>query len=305
MKKNLFKSVFILLLVSSIGFYACSDETINTEADQIETTKTRHTNPLEYIGIEHNAFMQVFTQKLEGSFANRDWSRVDFLSDDYRATFANVMNDAFHTRYTRSNSTVSHQEEVYDQLNVNEWFNCSGITTLDIAANVLNDRATSRDNMFTMNLLNDIVNAANNTRDNSEAFNAIREVVLHHEALILAQDWGEDERYALGAVAVAKYSRDFWENYDFSVFTNSAQGRAQGQNGMIAKADDPRSGIIVGADVAGYVVGGVVGGTAGSFAGPAGTVGGVFGGKAAGAWVGSAAAATAIAIYDAWCDFFG
>ncbi|MGH1386316.1 hypothetical protein [Kordia sp.] len=304
MKTNLFKSVFILLLVSSIGFYACSEDTVNKEADQTTTAKNSRTNPLEYIGIEHNAFMEVFTQKLEESYANRDWSRVEFLSDDYRATFATVMNDAFHTRYTRSNSTVSFQEEVYDQLNINEWYNCSGITTLDIAASVLNDTATSRDREFTMNLLNDLFNAANNARDNSDAFNTMREVVLHHEALILAQDWGADERYALGAVAVAKHSRDFWENYDFSVFRNAA--RAQGQTGIIGKRDiDPRSGIIVGADTAGYVVGGVVGGTGGSFAGPAGTVGGVLGGKAAGAWIGSAGAAAAVAIYDAWCDFFG
>jgi len=36
----------------------------------------------------------------------------------------------------------------------------------------------------------------------------------------------------------------------------------------------------------------------------AGTVAGVIGGKVVGAWAGSAAAATAIAIYDAWSDFF-
>ena len=117
--------------------------------------------------------------------------------------------------------------------------------------------------------------------------------------MILSEEWNSNETYALGALAVAKHSVQFWKNYDFSVFENSKLAKASRK-----KEANPRSSIIVGADVAGYVVGGVVGATGGSFAGPAGTVGGFLGGKAAGAWAGSAAAATAIAIYDAWSDFF-
>lgn len=291
MKKNFFKSLFALLLVSFIAFYACSEDTINNDAQQTEIVKNAYTNPLEYIGVEHNNFMLDFTRKLEDSFLNGEWNRAAFLSDDYKRIFANTMNNAYHSRYTQTNSTVSYQKQVYDQLDLSEWFDRDNVTSLDLAAAVLNDRATSRDREYTLNLLHDLFNAANNAATNAEIFDAIKAVVTAHEQRILSQHWNDNEEYALGALAVAKYSAEFWKNYDFAVFTRGAER-------------DPRSGIIVGADVAGYVVGGVVGGTAGSFAGPAGTVGGVLGGKAAGAWAGSAAAATAIAIYDAWCDFF-
>lgn len=294
MKKNLFTSVFILLLISSIGFYACSDDITTIESDETVNAKNTRTNPLEYIGIEHNVFMESFTRKLEESHNSRGWHRVNFLSDDYKTTFASVMNEAYRERYTQTNSTVDYQIEVYDRLNLKEWFDRDATTSIDIAEGVLRDTATDRDREFTMNLLNDLYNAINSAQTDAEAFNNIGDVVTRHESLILSQNWSAGEEYALGAVAVAKYSAEFWKNYDFSRYNSGA------------RLDDvnPRSGVIVGADTAGYVVGGVVGGTGGSFAGPAGTVGGVLGGKAAGAWIGSGAAATAFAIYDAWSDFF-
>ena len=290
MKKILFKSLFALLLVSFIAFYACSEDAVSPEMEQTTQVKN-NTNPLEYVGIEHNNFMREFTQKLEESFTNREWDRAQFLTEEFKAAFARTMNDAYRVRYTATNSTEDYQRQVYEQLDLSEWFDRDNVTSLDLAANVLNTRASAKDREYTMNLLNDLFNAAQNATTNTEAFDAIKAVVTVHEERILSQEWRSDEEYALGALAVAKYSAEFWQNYDFSPFTRGAER-------------DPRSGIIVGADVAGYVVGGVVGGTAGSFAGPAGTVGGVLGGKAAGAWAGSAAAATAIAIYDAWTDFF-
>jgi hypothetical protein len=288
MKKNVFRTVFVLLFVVSMGFYACSEDATNTETDQTVTPKATFVNPLEYVGIEHNEFMQVFTQKLEESFHNGQWDRVAFLSNDFKYTFSSVMNDAYHMRYTQTNSTVAYQMSIYDQVNINEWFDGDNNTSLDLAANVLNSNATPRDRDFTMNLLHDLFVAGNSP----DAFNAVGAVINHHEQLILSETWTPNEDYALGAIAVAKYSKIFWESYNFSVFSYGAEDV------------DPRNATIVGADAAGYVIGGVTGGTAGSFAGPAGTVGGVLGGKAAGAWVGSAAAATAFVIYDAFVDFF-
>lgn len=239
--------------------------------------------------------MEVFTQKLEESYRNRLWDRASFLSGDYKLAFARVMNDAYRARYTQTNSTVDYQLDIYNQVNLDEWFDNDATTSVDLARNVLNQRATNRDRQYTLNLLNDIFIAAATATSDADAFQALRAVIRQHESLILSQNWGANEDYALGALAVAKYSTIFWENYDFSVFNS---------NDASENDISPRSGLIVGADTAGYVVGGVVGGTGGSFAGPAGTVGGVLGGKATGAWVGSGAAATAVSIYDAFVDFF-
>ncbi|WP_035664061.1 hypothetical protein, partial [Flavobacterium sp. ACAM 123] len=169
---------------------------------------------------------------------------------------------------------------------------------------VLKNKASNKDEEFTINLLEDInTTSTRSYSSEEEAYKTLEEVIIKHEKLILSQEWSSEEKYALGAVSVAKHSVQFWKNYDFSIFGDSKLSKSYS-----AKSDDPRSSIIVGADVAGYVVGGVVGGVAGLAVGPvtlgAGTVAGVLGGKAVGAWAGSAAAATAIAIYDAWSDFF-
>jgi hypothetical protein len=39
MKKNFFKSVFILLVISSIGFYACSEDAPNTKLTKQQLQK--------------------------------------------------------------------------------------------------------------------------------------------------------------------------------------------------------------------------------------------------------------------------
>lgn len=173
-------------------------------------------------------------------------------------------------------------------------------TLLKTAKTNSKNATSNKEQEFTNNLLQDIYEVSSKGYNSEEeAYIALEEVVKKHEKLILSEEWSSEETYALGALAVSKHSVQFWKNYDFSVFENSELSKSSK-----IKETNPRSSIIVGADVAGYVVGGVVGGTGGSFLGPAGTVGGVLGGKAAGAWVGSAAAATAIAIYDAWDDFF-
>ena len=304
--KYISKIAYALLL--SLTLFACSkyeDANFNANSELI--------NPMEYVGVEHNKFMAEFTSSLENSYKNNNWSKTIFLSDNYVKKFSSIMNDAYHKRYKLSTSTVEYQENVYRQLDLNEWFDKDQTTSLDLAKSVmskgthlksaktnLENKTSNKDQLFTTNLLQDIYETSSKEYSSEEeAYIALEEVVQEHEKLILGENWNSDETYALGALAIAKHSVQFWKNYDFSVFENSGLAKSYRKKGR-----NPRSSIIVGADVAGYVVGGVVGATGGSFAGPAGTVGGFLGGKAAGAWVGSAAAATAIAIYDAWSDFF-
>jgi len=279
-----------IILIIFLGFISCETQEEAVVEVQNLYEKNLTINPLEYIGIEHNLFMEEFTSLLISS--KNEWKNIEFLSNEYETKFSSIMNDAYHTRYLNSNSTISSQKQNYNDLNTNEWFDGDDITSVDIAENVLIQKATYRDRIFTMNLLTDIFNAIDNGQSDLEGFNALEKIINKHENLILSENWEPEEKYALGALSVAKHSTMFWKKFDLSAFNNSSKSR------------NPRSSIIVGADVAGYVIGGVVGGTAGSFAGPAGTVGGVLGGKAGGAWLGSAAAATAIAIYDAWSDFF-
>lgn len=318
MKNNKFNIIAIFtLLFSATIFIACSNDN-ETEIDTVSELQ----NPLEFIGIEHNKFMKEFTSQLEDSYKKNQWSKVKFLSDDYVTQFSSVMNDSYHKSYKKTTSTVEIQKNVYGQLNLNEWFDNDNETSLEMAKSVLRkgthskkakevlkNKASNKDEKFTINLLEDInTTSTKSYSSEEEAYKALEEVVMKHEKLILSQEWSSEEKYALGAVAVAKHSVQFWKNYDFSVFSNSKIARKHSSKNDDEEEDDPRSSIIVGADVAGYVVGGVVGGVAGVAVGPvtlgAGTVAGVLGGKAVGAWAGSAAAATAIAIYDAWSDFF-
>lgn len=309
MKKNKFKliAIFTLLFSASI-FNACSSDVVN-EIDTVSESQ----NPLEYVGIEHNKLMAEFTIILEESYKKNQWSKIEFLSDDYITQFSSIMNDAYHKTYEKTTSTVDIQKNVYSQLNLTEWFDNDNETSLDLAKavlrkgtysksakNVLKNKASSKDEEFTTNLLQDIyTTSAKSYSSEEEAYKALEVVIKNHEKLILSQEWTSEEKYALGAVAVAKHSVQFWKNYDFSIFSNSKLAK-----NYSGKEKDPRSSILVGADVAGYVVGGVSGGVAGSFLGPAGTVGGVIGGKLAGGFTASATATAAIAIYDAWSDFF-
>lgn len=114
------------------------------------------------------------------------------------------------------------------------------------------------------------------------------------------EDWQSSEKYALGTIAIAKYSNIFWTNYNNNV---SPYFSVNKKINIIQKPSG-RSKAIVGADAAGYVIGGVTGAVSGSVAGPAGSVGGFLGGKVVGGFAASGAAVTAFDIYDAISDFF-
>ena len=295
----------LLLYLSFLTFVFCTvmsscdqkndlSSLIISGSSQNINSENKLSNPLEYIGREHNLFMSDFTYYLENSYLNNDWNNIEFLSDQYKSQFSKIMNDAFHKRYSESTSTISFQESIYNQLEIDEWFDEDASTCFDLAETVLVNKATNKDKEFTIKLLNDIYTTTKEATYYGSVYSDLEEVISRHEVLILSENWSSNEDFALGALAVAKYSLLFWENYDFSVFPNS----------NIYRAPNTRNSIIVGADVAGYVIGGAVGATGGSFAGPAGTVGGFLGGKAIGAWAGSSAAAAGIAIYDAWKGFF-
>ena len=302
------------LLISTSFFNSCSPDGING----IETNVVNK-NPLEFIGVEHNKFMSKFTKRLEDRYKKKKWSNIEFLSDNYVTELSTLMNSSFHDTYEKSTSTIETQKSIYNQLNLNEWFDGDEYTSLDLAKEVLKNgnyttlakktlqsKASKKDEEYTNNLLNDIYEvSAKEYNSKEESFSALTKVIEKHEKLILSENWSSDENYALGAIAIAKYSTQFWENYDFSIFENSKIA-----NKSSRKKQDPgiRSSIVVGADVAGYVIGGVVGGVFGTVIGPytfgAGTLAGVFLGKAVGGFVASGVALTAIGIFDSWSDFF-
>lgn len=304
MKNSVLKLVNPLLFFGV--FLSCNSDpevsiSTNNSSDISTLRQTQLINPLEYIGVAHNIYLEEFTSNLELSYSKGEWNDIEFLSNEYKTQFSKISNDAFLKLFPESNSTPSKQELIYDDLKMNEWFDNDSIDELMLAESVLDEKATAKDKEYTMNLLHDVYNAINNSLDDESAYKELENVIMIHENKILTQNWNSNEDFALGALAVAKYSAEFWKNYDFSKFN-------QNNFGLASKPKNPRSSIIVGADVAGYVIGGVVGGIAGVSIGSvtlgAGTVAAFLGGKAAGAWGGSAAAATAIGIYDAWSDWF-
>ncbi len=306
--KNLKLALFVC--ISSIGllfFNSCNQDSLTENSILKENStdistfqRSVNENPLDYVGIAHNEYMKEFTKNLENSFNQGKWENISFLSSEFKTNFSQISNEAFIKLFPNSDSDTNKQEVIYNELDINEWFDNDSTNELMLAESILNSKATQKDKEYTMNLLTDVYNAVNNATSDEIAYNELDKIIIKHENLILSQGWSSNEDNALGALAIAKYSAEFWKSYDFSKFN---QG-----NTNLAGRRNPRSSVIVGADVAGYVIGGVVGGVAGVAVGPvtlgAGTVAGVLGGKAVGAWTGSAAAATAITIYDAWSDWF-
>jgi hypothetical protein len=314
--RKILKTTTLLLLV--IILPACSSEDI-----MIQKNNTSLLNPLEDVGIEHNKFVSKFMFNLEESHKRGDWSKIQFLSDDYKTQFSTVMNDSYHDIYPKSESTIDIQKKIYNDLNLNEWFDGDNYTGLDLAKKVLNEgvhsdirksknvlknKATPKDAEFTSNLLDDIYTAsAMQYSSKKEAYEALEKVINKHEKLILSQKWKSEENYALGALAIGKHSTQFWKNYDFSVFKNNSKSVKSDKSSQAKQQGNP---IIVAADIAGYVVGGVIGGalgitiTIGSWS--YGIVPGVMAfiyGKMARAFAASAFAASAIGIYEAWSDW--
>ena len=297
MKTKILK-LSLLTSILGIALWSCKKEL--NESNNPSQTKdfalqyNQNINPLEYVGVAHNIYMTKFTNAYNLSKQNGEWNNIEFLSNSYKTKFSEISNDAFREIYPESNSTTAKQEIIYNELNLNEWFDGDEVTPITVAeATLNNNNASQKDIEYTMNLLNDVFSSIKSATDDEAAYIALANTIQQHENLILSQEWEPSEEYALGALAVAKHSMNFWKNYDFSDYVIGA---------------NPRSSVIVGADVAGYVVGGVVGGTVGLSVGPitlgAGTVAGVLGGKAVGSWAASSAAMVAFGIYDAWVDFF-
>ena len=308
---------FIWLSVSLSLFFvlnSCSDSESYSDADK------KPINPMEKVGIEHNNLMALFTKKLEKSYMNKEWNNIDFLSEDYVDKFATLTNEVSHEYYKDSKSTVAIQKNYYNKLQINSWFKKNDENTmLDLAAvaldkeviltrsntgEMIEEKLTEKDKKFTKNLLLALAEVSDKEyKSEEEAFFELKKVVDEQEKIIISQKWLSNEKSALGALAIAKYSTMFWEKYDFSIYqkkNTSAMTRSSSDYSQKKK----RGISVVFADTAGYVVGGVTGGLGGSFAGPAGTIGGVMGGKLAGSWLASGAAVTAFSIWDSLCDAF-
>jgi hypothetical protein len=293
--KNLnFFSLIMLFLTFTLN--SCSED---SKLEQLESSDLKNKsysaniNPMEFVGVEHNKFMTEFTALVEEHKNNGGFKDIEYLSDDFRDEMSVLLHQANNSYYPENNTTVEFYQNAYDSINIKEIFT-SRNNMLKSAQVVLSNQTTEKDKEFTMNLLNDIL-----YYDNSNSkFKSLQDLIAYHESIILNESWKENETSALGAVAIAKHSNIFWTNSNF------LNGDYEGKTTQ----SDPRSGIIVGADAAGYVIGGVVGGVAGTtVAGVtfgAGTVVGVIAGKFVGGFVGSGAAATGIAIYDAFTDFF-
>ncbi len=307
----------ITFLISLIVLLSCSKE-------DISINKVNQENPLENIGIEHNRFMLEFTNHLEKSYESEEWDNIEFLSVDHKKKFSEIMNVTFNNLYPESGSTIELQMEIYDKLDLNEWYDGDNRTGLDIAKevlvgnlasdiikakNVLKKNTTSKDAEYTINFLEEIYTVASkNLSTKQETFDEINKVVKKHENLILSESWLPQETYALGSLAIGKYSSEFWNNYDYSHYANKSNNKTS----LKKKLEDPGDGWIVAADVAGYVIGGAIGAVIGieitifsvGIALPVGLTA-FIAGKLIGSFMASSAALTAQAIFNAWSDYLG
>ena len=176
-------------LVLSLTFITCNeDEDSNLEVN------SELVNPMEYVGIEHNKFMAKFTNSLETSYKNKNWTKVEFLSDSYVEQFSSVMNKSYHKQYEFSTSTVEYQKNIYKELDLSEWFDSDETTSLDLAKSVMKSGrhlksarnnteniATDKDQQFTNNLLQDIyVTSSKEYNSEEEAYLALEKVVNKH-----------------------------------------------------------------------------------------------------------------------------
>lgn len=124
----------------------------------------------------------------------------------------------------------------------------------------------------------------------------------------MSESWLPQETYALGSLAIGKYSSEFWNNYDYSHYANKSNNKTS----LKKKLEDPGDGWIVAVDVAGYVIGGAIGAVIGieitifsvGIALPVGLTAFIVG-KLIGSFMASSAALTAQAIFNAWSDYLG
>lgn len=313
MKKT---TILFSFLITFIVVSSCSNPDINLN-------QTNQENALENIGVEHNKFMVEFTNNFEKSYANGEWEKIEFLSDRHKKKFCEIMNISFKNLYPDSESSVEFQMEIFDKLDMNEWYDGDNKTGLDIAKevlggnlatdileakNILKKNTTSKDAEYTINFLEEIYSVASKNYSNKqETFEVINRVVKKHEDLILSETWLPEETYALGSLAIGKHSSEFWSNYDFSLYSSKS---IYNKSSFKLNAG-PGDGWIVAADVTGFVVGGVIGAIVGvsitisgvGFTLPAG-VGAFLLGKAIGAFSASTFALTVVAIFDAWSNYF-
>ncbi len=307
MKSSILFPILLFFCLFCGLFHSCADmddlDVVNAldesnynsyETDSSVAIYYQQSNPLDWVGQAHNDLLDTLMIVLENSFCEGKWENITFRSPDHYSLMADIMHISLERKFPDSVLAVESFEVVFDEMYLDEWFDGQNPDALYFAENVLADSASRKDSLYTMNLLNALFNVSIVASTADEGFAMLDSVISEHEVLILNETWKDHETFALGTLAVAKYSNEFWSNHPIS-FSCSANPRSP----------DPRSTLVVCADAAGYAAGGVVGATSGSVLGPAGTFGGLVGGKFLGAWVGSGAAGTAILIYDSFMDFFG
>lgn len=137
--------------------------------------------------------MLEFTNHLEKSYERGEWDNIEFLSVDHKKKFSEIMNVTFNNLYPESGSTIELQMEIYDKLDLNEWYDGDNRTGLDIAKevlvgnlasdiikakNVLKKNTTSKDAEYTINFLEEIYTVASkNLSTKQETFDEINKVV--------------------------------------------------------------------------------------------------------------------------------
>lgn len=319
MFKNMFLIVTSTIFFSIFFLSSCDDKPVNSfdsEERHLPRTagggNTTLVNPYEYVGIEHNKYLDVFMVKLESSINNGSFNNIPYKSNAHRAAMADVCIASFDLVYPQHNLTKQELEDLYDDLDINSWDNTNGDLHImkNKAFDALDLDATTDEKLFTKNLINDMIFVIENS-DPEDIFIDMNNVINQHEQRILTHSWNTNEDYALGTISVAKHSLQFWENYYMNLpytlslkSNNSKQHLSEEEQAAQRKERKVKGSIVLTADVVGYVAGGVSGAVASSALGPAGTVGGVLGGKAIGSFVASSTVGGAIAVYDALKDFF-
>lgn len=295
LRLRFFLTLLFLLIASS-----CSEEKLTNHKEQNHSAGliVYTTNPLDSLGIIHNDILEKFTIYLEEDYLDGDFVDVIFPSNDFNSNVASALNKACDSTPYFSTSSVQLQKDLQDSLNLNNWFSSSNYSTMfSDVEDVLKNHVTTKDSLYTINLMNDIKDIILQGTTN-DVFDELETAINLHESLILAQSWDSSEVFALGAIAVAKHSTQFWKD-----FFTAPYGKKVKYNNLLYSNGEKA--LIVGANAAGAIVGSIKGAIVGSALSPsADTIGGYFAGKVAGAFIGSGAAMTYIGVKNFWVDLF-
>ncbi len=301
MKSFIIKNVAILIF--SLIFISCeqSNPVYNNSSDFGHYT-LYSTNPLEAIGIEHNIILTEFTRLAKISELNGEFENMTYPSIPFKSKMASLMNTTYHNVYPGSNTTELTWSNLYTIMNIDSYFQANGDVSFMFleAESILSLHATLKDYNYTMDFLNDISELLDSPDSTLDVLVEMQSIVASHEQAILSESWGSNETFALGTIAVAKHTCQFW--IDYYIQNPSSKVDIKNYDLPVLLANKKLyKGTVAAADMIGAIVGSIKGATIGSGICPgAGTLVGYYAGKVAGGALTSSAALGIFGVIDFW-----